>query len=249
MKTQGTAGTGAKAPDKVSGLAYKIGAAVVVAGAIIVMTSGLLGGVIFASLMRLLSLLGAPEDRHFLPPSEPQAGPEILAVLGTWVVLCGAWMFCLRLVIELLGLAARPALTGWLGTWGKLSLGMVAVGSLIQISAELPRAVLFDFIRYAEFGPFEAISTAGSLIVLCGLLIPTLFGVGLLMVFLGWTGTVGWGKLGLGWINQLGLGLVALAIIVGLVFGWSDPVTIIAAAGIGIILVGIVPHLLDDRRP
>ena len=221
----------------------------VVVGTIIFMTSGLFGGVVFASLMGLLSLLGAPEDRYFLPPSEPQAGSEMLDFLGIMVIMCGAWMFCLRLVIELLGLAARPALTNWLGTWGKLCLGMVAVGSLIQISAEVPRALFFDFIRFEEFGPFKTISTVGSLIVLCGLVILILFGVGLLMTFLGWAGTVGWGKLGLGWINQLGFGLVALAVIVGLVFGWSDPATIIAAAGIGIILVGIVPHLLDDRRP
>ncbi len=249
MKTQRTAGAGVKAPDKGSGLAYKIGVAVMVAGAIIAMASGLLGGVVFASLMRLLSLLDAPEDRYFLPPSQPQAGSEILGFLGILVFLCGAWMFCLRLVIELLGLATKPALTGRLGTGGKLRLGIVAVGLLLGISADLPRTLLFEFIGYEESGPFETISTVGGFIVLCGLVMLIPSGVRLLKAFLSWTNRVGWGKLGLGRINQLGLGLIALAIIIGSIFGLSDIITVIAAAGIGIILVGIVPHLLVDGRP
>ena len=246
MNTQRTAGIGAKAPDEGSGLAYKIGAAVVVAGAIIIMTSGLLGEVVFASLMRLLSLLGAPEDRDFLPPSEPEAGSELLNFLGILVIMCGVWMFCLRLVIELLGLATKPALTGKLGPGRKLGLGVAAVGLLIGISAELPRTLLYEFSRSGEsWPPLETIATVGDLIVLCGLviLIPGL------KAFLSWTNRVGWGKLGLGRINDLGLGLIALAIIIGSIFGLSDPITIIGAAGIGIILVGIVPHLLVDGRP
>ncbi len=220
-----------------------------VAGAIIVMSSGLLEGVVFASVMKLLSLLGAPEDRHILPPSEPEVGSQILHFLGIMVIMCGVGMFCLRLVIELLGLAPKPALAGRLGPGGKLGLGMVAVGLLIQVSVEIPRTLLFDFFRFGEFGPFEPISTVGSLIVFCGLVTLILAGIGLVMAFLDWTSRVGWGKLGLGWINQLGLGLVVLAIIGGSVFGLNYPVAIIAATGTGMILVGIVPHLLVDGRP
>ena len=250
MNMQRTAGIGAKAPDEAAGLAYKIGAAVVVAGAIIVLTSGLLGEVVFASLMRLLSLLGAPEDRHFLPPSEPEAGSELLNFLGILVIMCGVWMFCLRLVIELLGLATKPALTGKLGPGRKLGLGVVAVGLLIGILAELPRTLLYEFSRSGEsWPPLETIATVGGLIVLCGLVILIPGGVMLLKAFLRWTNRVGWGKLGLGRINDLGLALIALAIIIGSIFGLSDPITIIGAAGIGIILVGIVPHLLVDGRP
>ena len=247
MKKQQTAATGAKASDKGSGMAYKIGAAAVVAGAIILMTSGLLGGVVFASLMRLLSLMGAPEDRDFLPPDYPDAGSEVLGHLGALVIMCGVWMFCLRLVIELLGLATRPALTGRLGPRGRLGLGVAAAGLLIGASAALPESLLYEFSRSGESWPLlETIATFGGLIVLCGLfiLIP-----GPLKAVEGWTNRVGWGKLGLGRINQLGLGLIALAIIIGATFGLSDPITIIVAAGIGIILVGLIPHLLDDGRP
>ena len=219
----------------------------VVVGAIILMTSGLLGGVVFASLMRLLSLMGAPEDRDFLPPDYPEAGSQILDHLGALVIMCGVWMFSLRLVIELLGFATKPALTGRLSPRGRLGLGVAAAGLLIGASAVLPESLIYEFSCSGEpWLPFETIATLGGLIVLCGLfiLIP-----GPLKAVQDWTNRVGWGKLGLGRINQLGLGLIALAIVIGLFIGLSDPITIIVAAGIGIILVGIVPNLLDNRKP
>ena len=149
-------------------MAYKIGAATAATGIFIWMSSGLLGGVVFASLTRLLSLLGAPEERWFFPPGEPQAGTEILNILGWWVIGCGVWIFGFRMLIDLLGLTTNPVLVGKLGTAGKWCLGLIVVGLLIQISVELP-GVLLEFLRFVEFGPFETISTVGSLIVLCGL--------------------------------------------------------------------------------
>ena len=219
----------------------------VAAGAIILMTSGLLGGVVFASLMKLLALIGAPEDRDFLPPDYPEAGPQILVHLGTLVIMCGVWIFSLRLVIELLGLAPKPALTGRLSPRGKQGLGVAAAGLLVILSAAVPGEIIYETSRSGEYpSVLTTIGTVGGLMVLCAvvILIP-----GLLEGVVGWTDRVGWGKLGCGWINKLGLGLIALAILIGLIFGLGDPITIIAAAGIGIILVGIIPHLLVDGRP
>lgn len=65
---------------------------------------------------------------------------------------------------------------------------------------------------------------------------------------LGWTDRMGWGKLGYGWINKLALGLIALALAGG-ILGFEDPATIIAAAGIAVLLVGIVPHFLSGGGP
>ena len=65
---------------------------------------------------------------------------------------------------------------------------------------------------------------------------------------LGWTDRVGWGKLGYGWINKLALGLIVLAL-VGAMLGFEDSTTIVAAAGIGILLVGVIPHFLTGGRP
>ena len=149
-------------------MAYKIGAATVVAGVLIWQSSGLLGGTVFTSLTRLLSLLGAPEDRWLLPPGEPQAGSEIIDILGWWVIGCGVWVFGFRMLIDLLGLTAKPMLVGNLGTAGKFCLGLIVVGLLVQVSVEMP-GVLLEWLRFVEFRPFETISTVGSLIVLCGL--------------------------------------------------------------------------------
>ena len=59
---------------------------------------------------------------------------------------------------------------------------------------------------------------------------------------------MGWGRLGYGWINKLGLGLIVLALAGGLL-GFEDLTSILAAAGIAILLVGIVPHFLTGGRP
>ncbi len=87
---------------------------------------------------------------------------------------------------------------------------------------------------------------AGSVILLGGLAILILGAPNRRRVLLGWTDRVGWGKVGHGWINKLGLGLIVLGL-VGATLGFEDP--IFAAAGIGILVVGIVPHILAGGRP
>ena len=96
-----------------------------------------------------------------------------------------------------------------------------------------------------------ALETAGYIaaVVLWGGLALLIFGGrGRRSALLGWIDRVGWGRLGYGWINKLGIGLIMLAL-VGAMLGFEDSTTIIAAAGIAILLVGIIPHFLTGGRP
>ena len=245
MNTQGTRAPGT-ASDERNGLAYKVGVGVIAAGVVIAASSGLLGGAVFALLMRLLALMGAPEDRDFLPPDYSEAGSQVLVLLGTLVIMCGVWLFSLRLVIELLGLAPRPALTGKMSPRGRRGLGVAAAGLLVIVSAAVPGELIYETSRSGEYPMvLTIIGTVGGLMVLCALfiLVP-----GPLKAVLGWTDRVGWGKLRCGWLNKLGLGLIVLAL-VGMSLGFEDLLTIVATAGIAILLVGIVPHLLVRGRP
>ena len=97
----------------------------------------------------------------------------------------------------------------------------------------------------------SALGTAvsvGAVSLFGGLAVLILGGPNRRRVLLGWTDRMGWGRLGCGWINKLGLGLIALALAGG-TLGYENPTTIIAAAGIGILIVGIIPHILAGGRP
>ena len=253
MKTQGTRSSGAVAPLKGSGLAYKVGLGVMATGVVIVASSWLLGGVVFVALTALLTLLGAPESRALLPPYEPEAGGQLLQFFGVVLFVCGACIVSIRLVVELLGLAYKSEWTANLGRADRLGLGAVASGFLVGVASGLSEVLLSEVLLY-EYGSSGAISIiqtvgyTGSAVLFCGLAILVLGGPNRHRVLLGWTDRVGWGKLGCAWINKLGLGLIVVAI-VGATLGLEDPTTIVAGAGIAILLVGIVPHILAGGRP
>ncbi len=251
MKTQGTGTLGAKG----AGLAYKVGLGVIVVGVVMIASSGLLGGVTFSAVSALLRLLGAPEDREFLPTSEPEAGGQLLQFFGVILIACAICIVGIRLVVELLGLAGRPEYTAKLGRADKLGLGAVAVGLLVAVSTGITQLLLYEIFLY-EYGPGSAMFTlaiamyAGGAIVLGGLVVLVLGRPGPRKVLSGWTDRVGWGKMGCGWINRLGLGLIVLAQVGGaLTPGFEGPITIVTAAGIGILVVGIFPHILAGGRP
>ena len=94
----------------------------------------------------------------------------------------------------------------------------------------------------------ETAGYVGVLVLFGGLAVLILGGRNRHRALLGWTDRVGWGKLGCGWANKLGLGLIALAL-AGATLGFEEPTTIVAAAGIGILLVGLLPHFLVGGRP
>ena len=253
MKTQGT-GVSGTASVNITGLAYKVGLGVIVAGVLLFASSGLLGGVVSAAIMDLLTLMGAPEDRQFLPPDQP-AGGQILQHFGGVLLACGVCIVSIRLVAELLGLAGKPGFTARLSRTDKLGLGVAVIGFLAMVSTGLVQSILYEIFLYdygrgAVMSTLEIVGYAGGVVLLGGLAVFILGKPNRHRVLLGWTDRVGWGKLGYGWINKLGLGLIVLTLIAGtLMPGFADAVTIFAAAGICILLVGIVPHFLGGGRP
>ena len=211
------------------GLAYKIGFAVMVTGVIIMVSSGIFGGILFEALMKLLTLLGAPAEREFLPPSETEAGEQMLQLLGSQVIACGACIVLIRLLLGLLGLAGKPEWTSKLGWANKLGLGAVALGLLIMIAGATPELLLYEFLRYSYGRPgtmatLERIIGFGSVMFWCGLL----------LLILGKPIRALFGS----WVNWLGLGLVVIGII-GAVVGWGVPFIIAAVVGAVTLLVGV----------
>ena len=254
MNAQAT-GAPVKAMFERAGLAYKVGLGVIVAGVVVFASSGFLGGVVFAAVMELLELMGAPEDRQFLPPDQPGAGGSILEHFGGVLLACGVCIVSIRLVAELLGLAGKPELTAKLGPADKLGLGAAGIGVLTVVSTGLSQSILYEIFLYdygqgAAMSMLDAAGRVGAVFLIGGFAALILRGPGRRKVLLGWTDRVAWGKMGLGWINKLGLGLIVLAFIGGtLAPGFVDAFSIVAAAGIGILLVGFVPHILARGRP
>lgn len=211
------------------GLVYKIGFAVMVTGVIIMVTSGNFGLIVFAALMQLLTLLGAPAEREFLPPSEPEAGEQMLQLLGNLVFTCGACIVSIRLLLGLLGLAGKPGWTGKLEWVAKLGLGAAALGLLISVFGAVPELLLYEIFRYRYGQPgtmatLETIMDAGNVMLWSGVVllilgkpIRTLFSF---------------------WVNWLGLGLIVFGTI-GAVVGWGVPFTIAAVIGAVTLLVGV----------
>ena len=238
---------------KRSGLAYKVGLGVILTGVVMFASSWLFGGVVFAAVMDLLTRLGAPEDRQFLSPEQPEAGRQILQLHGGALIASGSLIIGFRLVVELLGLTGNSGLTSKLKEVEKLGLGAAAAGFLVSVSSGLTQSLLYEILLY-EYGTGLAMSTlevtgaTGAVVLLGGLAIFILGAPNRYRALLGWTDREGWGKLGCGWINQLGLGIIVLALVVG-TLGFENPSAIIAAAGIGTLLAGIVPHFLARGRP
>ena len=234
MKAQGTSQPGRKI-----GYFYKLGLAAIATGIIIAVSSDRPGGILFAGLMKLLTLFGAPEDRDFLPPSEPEAGEDILQMLGMMTIACGAGIFSLRLLSEVLGFTGK---LGWAarqrGTI-KLGLGAAALGFLFYVSGALPALLLYEFFLY-NYGAAGIMSTlntvenVGSAIFYCGLALLILQRLEWLNALLG------------SWISRLGLGLIVIGTI-GAVVGWGVPFIIAAVVGIVTLMVGVRRFLAAYR--
>ena len=208
MKTQGIGASGTASVKRV-GLAYKVGLGVVMTGVAIVASSWLLGGVVFAAATALLNLLGAPESRQLLPPHEPEAGKQLLQFFGVVLFVCGACIFSLRLVGELLGLAGHSELISRLRGSEKLGSGAAAVGFLVGVSCGVSQVLLYEIFPY-EYGTgalmsiLETVGYAGGVIFLGGLAVLILGAPNRRRTLLGWTDRMGWGKLGCGLDQQAG---------------------------------------------
>ena len=134
----------------------------------------------------------------------------------------------------------------------KLGLGVAAAGLVIGAISGLSQLILYEVFRYDYGAPgtmaiLEMVGNTGGALLLCGLAAIILGRPNRRRVLLGWTEKVGWGKMGHAWINTLGVGLIAAAIGVG-TLGLETPTTFIAGAGIVILLVGILPHIIAGGR-
>ena len=190
----------------------------ILAGVVVFASSWLLGGVVFAAVMDLLALLDAPDDQQFLPADQPEAGGQILQHLGGTLIACGVCIATIRLVAELLGLAGRPGLTGKLDPADKLGLGAAGIGTLTIVSTGLSQNILYevflyDYGRGAAMVTLETVGRVGAVSLIGGLAVLILRRPRYRRVLLGWADRVGWGKMGCGRINKLGLGAIVLALI------------------------------------
>ncbi len=235
------------------GLTYKVGLVVASIGVLMILTSGVLGAVFYELVSSVLELLGAPEDREYLSPGKPSAGPDLLRFLGWATVACAACIASVRLSLGLLGLTPKPEPTDKLGPVDRAGLGLSALGVLVIASATIPAALLYDILpripRSSDsFPAFSIVASIGSLCLLCGLLVIAFGGPRRREVLLGWSDKLGWGKLGHGWVNKFAVALLLLAIVVSTV-GPEDAGTFVFGAGIAVFLLGIAVNYFAGTNP
>ena len=229
---------------------------VIAAGLLMVVWSPFVGDRFYdQAVTPLIELLGAPEEREeSFHPQDPNAGTELLVLLGGCNLAVGLCMFCVLLVLELLGVAGAPALTGGMGPRGKLALGTAATGLVVFAVGALPGfllGLLFVDHEYAVRGAvriLDVISQVGGLLMLCAAITLLLGGSGPL---LRWTEVVGWGSVRRGWVNRLALALIAggLVSMVGFLTPFGDVAGAFFTVGVTVLVLGIVPQLLGSGRP
>lgn len=254
MQLQGAGASGGR-PQKRGGLAYRVGFGVILLGLLVISLSWFLGGLTGAAVTTLLALLGAPEEREFLPPNQPSLGANLLQFYGVALLVSGVCILGLRLLGGLLGLAGKSEAAARLAWDYKLGFAATALGFSIVAVSWFCRALLYELFlyQYDAGGLMSALVTAawgGGAILLAG------------AVFLaprllarrrrrppGRTLRLGWGALGHGWLTRLGFGLVGLGL-AGTLLGLGDLPALILLAGIGILVAGVLLQLFaGGRRP
>ena len=237
---------------------FKVALGVMGAGAAMLVLSPFLGPVGYELFITpLIELLGAPDDREFLPRGDSGSGAELLVLLAACNLVAGVSMFCALLMVELLGLGGTPVLTRRMRPRGKAALGLAATGAAVFVPATALRVLLSAVFVDHESEIAWALDTvvgswrAGGLLLVCSLIPLALSGNLRRGLLLRWTGSVGWGKAGHGWINDL-----AVALVLGSLFHavfWFLPFSGAAAlfllVGAAILVAGIVPHARASVGP
>lgn len=237
------------------GVAYKVALGVMAVGVFLIVLSPFAGGILHTqAITPLIELLGAPGDRQAFPADEPRTSTELLAVLGSCNIVVGISMFCVRLVLELLGLAGAPIVTRRTRPPGKLVLGTAAAGLAVFAAGAFPRTLVsLLFIDHESevqgiTSALDEIANAGVLLLVCSLITLLLRGRGIRGALFGWADAVGWAKLGYGWINRLSVAFVVAGII-GSIFFLGDVASVFSGTGVIVLVLGIVPHLLAGGAP
>ena len=231
-------------------MAYKVGLGVMVTGVMLLMSREILGDIAYSAISGVLELLGAPEERDFLPTNKPEAGQQILAGLGIIILVVGACIFFLRVLLGLMGATSKPELTDQLRPVDKAGLGIAGLGLLILVSAVLPQVLLYEIFDYdyGELLLLEIVSYVSIPILFLGLLILIPGAVRLIKHLFGWADRVGWGKLHCGWINKLGLVSIVIGVIASMV-GASKAGAVLSGSGTAVMVLGLVSYLFEGENP
>ncbi len=235
------------------GRTYKVGLVVGSVGVLVILASGVIGAVFNELVLSLLESMGVPEDREYLSPGNPDAGPGLLRFLGWEVVACGVLIVSVRLAIGLMGLTPKPEPADKLGPVDRAGLGIVVFGVLVIAAATIPEAILYDILprvpRSSDPHPaFSIVASIGSLCLFSGLLVIAFGGPRRREVLLGWGDKLGWGKLGHGWVNKFAVALLVIAIVVSTV-GPTDAGTFVFGAGVAVFLLGIAVNYFAGTNP
>ncbi len=235
------------------GLTYKVGLVVAAIGVLVMLFSEALGGVFYQLVLSLLELLDAPADREYLRPDKPGAGSGLLQFAGSAALVCGVCIVSIRLGFGLLGLTPKPELTDKLGPTDRLGLGIAVFGVLVSASATIPEVLLYEILARepgpsSPITPFSIVAYIGSLFLFGGLLVIVFGGPRRREVLLGWTGKLGWGKLGYGWINTFAIALFVIGVVVSTA-GLEDAAPFLGGAGIAVFLLGIAVDYFVGTDP
>ncbi len=165
------------------GFAYQVGLALIAIAIIVAVAGSIIGGVFYEGLMGILKVLGASEDRHFLPPVNPERqylggghslspviaeemGAKILGFFGGILFACGICVVALRLVLQLVGLtgkpgapvqsagAGQPAAARRLGLVDRLGLVVVGIGTILVLGGTVAVGILQEFLLLEYQGGF-----------------------------------------------------------------------------------------------
>ena len=235
------------------GVAYKIALGVMAVGLFIVIWSQFVGDNFYDLVVTpLLDLLGAPADRRFFRPLLLD-GEVVMALIGLCNIAVGVIIFCVRLVLELLGLAGAPVLTRYMRPHVKLFFGAAAAAIAFIIVSRIPLLFFVDNPLFDDtdlpmpgfYRLLDLVWQAGRLLLVCSLLAAYFGRRGAPM--LRWADRALWGKMGWGWLNRLALALTACGL-VGMIFEFMLPFDDVAgmftAVGMTALVLGIVPQLV-----
>ncbi len=236
------------------GLIYRIGAASMVTGVVISLSSGIFGGVASAGYLNLLEVIGADENTGAFLGIDPGRG--IIGFLGAGMFFIGAFVYAFRMSIELLGFPVERHLSHRFTKGDKLALGIAAIGYVVSFLGVIPLFVLeevfYDNPATTLTSVLNWILTASVWLMFGGLIIFFLKARHRLQSLYHRVISLGWGKLGWTRVNLTASSMILIAFTCQL-FGWNSifglTMNTIIVTGFVIILSGVFPHFLARGKP
>lgn len=236
------------------GLIYRIGAASMVTGVVISLSSGIFSGVASAGYLNFLEVIGADENTGAFLGFDPGRG--MISFLGNGIFFIGAFVYAFRMSIELLGFPVERHLSPRYTMCDKLALGIAGIGYVVFFLSAIPlfllEEVFYDNPATTLTSILNWILTASGLMMLGGLIIFFLRARHRLQSLYNRVISLGWGKLGWTRVNLTASGMVLIAFTCQLL-GWNSifglTMNTIIITGFVIILSGVFPHFLARGNP